>query len=69
MKSNTKTEGLEFFGFIFFTLTIILFIIKVEWYVDISWCFVFAPIWLPILIIIGAVTCFEITDSFKKKKE
>jgi hypothetical protein len=42
---------------------------KVEWYIDISWCFVFAPIWLPLIIIIGTITCFEITDAFKKKKE
>jgi putative effector of murein hydrolase len=58
-----------FIGFLFFTLTIILFIMKVEWYLDISWWFVFSPIWLPILIIIVVVTYFEITDTFKKKKE
>jgi hypothetical protein len=69
MNSKTNNEGLDIFGFLFFTLTIILFIIKVEWYIDISWWFVFSPIWLPILIIIGAVTCFEIIDTFKKKKE
>jgi hypothetical protein len=69
VQTQNKHDGLEFFGFLFFTLTIILFIMKVEWYIDISWCFVFAPIWLPILIIIGTITCFEITDTFKKKKE
>jgi uncharacterized protein YneF (UPF0154 family) len=42
---------------------------KVEWYIDISWCFVFAPLWIPLLLTIGVIIGFEITNAFKKKKE
>jgi hypothetical protein len=56
-------------GFLLFTITFFLFIIKVEWYIDISWWFVFSPIWIPFLLTIGVVTCFEIMNAFKKKKE
>lgn len=69
MTTENNKGGIDLMGFLFFTMTIVLFIIKVEWYIDISWWFVFAPIWLPILIIIGVVTYFEIMDTFKKKKE
>lgn len=69
MQTQKNSEGIDFMGFLFFTMTIIFIILKVEWYIDISWWFVFAPIWLPILITIGVVTCFEIMDAIKKKKE
>ena len=66
---DNKGDGIEFMGFLLFTMTIILFIIKVEWYIEISWCFVFAPIWITFILIIGVVTYFEIMNAFKKKKE
>jgi hypothetical protein len=69
VQTQNKHDGLEIFGFLFFTFTIILFIMKVEWYIDISWCFVFAPLWIPLLLIIGVIVSFEITNAFKKKKE
>lgn len=69
MQTQNNNEGFDFMGFLLFTMTIILFIIKVEWYIDISWWFVFAPLWIPIILTVGVVICFEIMNAFKNKKE
>jgi putative effector of murein hydrolase len=66
---DNKEDGIEVIGFLLFTMTMILFIIKIEWYIDISWWFVFAPIWITIILTIGVVICFEIMNTFKNKKE
>ena len=68
-KLSEENDGIDGIGFLLFFTFIILLIIKIEWQIDISWWFVFSPIWIPFLLTIGVVTCFEIMNAFKKKKE
>jgi hypothetical protein len=69
VKTNKNDDGIEFVGFLLFAVTVILLIIKIEWYIDISWTFVFAPLWIPFIMIFIVGFCFEIMSAFKKKKE
>ena len=68
-KLSEENDGIDGIGFLLFFTFIILLIIKIEWQIDISWWFVFSPIWIPFLLTIGVVLCFEIMNAFKKKKE
>jgi len=47
-------------GLILLFTFIVLVIVKLEWYIDIPWIVVFAPIWLPLIIalIVGIVLGF-----------
>jgi len=69
VKTEKNDDGIEFIGFLLFATTLILLIIKIEWYIDISWCFVFAPLWIPVILIFIIGIYFEIMSAFKKKKE
>jgi len=68
-KLSEENDGLEGIGFLLFFTFIILVIIKLEWQIDISWYFVFGPLWIPLILIILVVTTMEIMNAFKKKKE
>ena len=69
MDTKKNDDGIEFIGFLLFAVTLILLIIKIEWYIDISWTFVFAPLWIPVIMIFILSIYFEIMSAFKKKKE
>jgi hypothetical protein len=69
MDTKKNDDGIEFVGFLLFATTLILFIIKIEWYIDISWSFVFAPLWIPLIMIFILSIYFEIMSAFKEKKE
>jgi hypothetical protein len=59
MKENNDSVG-EGLGILLLFTFIVLMIVKLEWYIDIPWIVVFAPIWLPILtiLIIGVILDF-----------
>jgi hypothetical protein len=68
-KLSEETDGMEGIGFLLFFAFIILLIIKIEWQIDISWYFVFGPLWIPLILTFLVVTTMEIINAFKKKKE
>jgi hypothetical protein len=68
-KLSEENDGIEGIGFLLFFTFIILLIIKIEWQIDISWYFVFGPLWIPLVLIFLVVTTMEIMNAFKKKKE
>ena len=68
-KLSEENDGMDGIGFLLFFTFIILLIIKIEWQFDISWYFVFGPLWIPLVLIILVVTTMEIMNAFKKKKE
>ena len=59
MKNNNDSVG-EGFGLLLLFTFIVLVIVKLEWYIDISWIVVFAPLWLPLILIfiVGMVMGF-----------
>jgi len=68
-KLSEENDGMEGIGFLLFFTFIILLIIMIEWQIDISWYFVFGPLWIPLVLIFLVVTTMEIMNAFKKKKE
>jgi len=59
MKNNNDSVG-EGLGILILFTFIVLVIVKLEWYIDIPWIVVFAPIWLPLItvFIVGIVMGF-----------
>jgi len=59
MKNNNDSVG-EGLGILILFTFIVLVIVKLEWYIDIPWIVVFAPIWLPLILIfiVGIVMGF-----------
>jgi hypothetical protein len=59
MKNNNDSVG-EGLGLLLLFTFIVLVIVKLEWYIDIPWIVVFAPIWLPLILIfiVGIVMGF-----------
>jgi hypothetical protein len=68
-KLSEENDGIDGIGFLLFFTFIILLIIKIELQIDISWYFVFGPLWIPLILIILVVTTMEIMNAFKNKKE
>ena len=50
MKNNNDSIG-EGLGILILFTFIVLVIVKLEWYIDIPWIVVFAPLWLPLILI------------------
>ena len=59
METNNDSVG-EGLGILILFTFIVLVIVKLEWYIDIPWIVVFAPIWLPLIIvfIVGLIMGF-----------
>jgi len=72
MKNNEDEIGGFLLGLMFFT-SVVLAIIKVEWYLDFSWWWVFVPIFIPALAMFMAVIYVEVeiklSDMAKKQVE
>lgn len=60
-------DGIDFLFFISFSSSIVMAIVKLEWYVDISWLVVLSPIFVPAILTVMIVLFFEIRDSILKK--
>jgi hypothetical protein len=50
-----------------FLASIVLLLMKLEWYLDIPWIVVFSPIFVPVILAIFVVLFFEIKDSIINK--
>jgi uncharacterized membrane protein len=59
MKNNNDSVG-EGLGILILFTFIVLVIVKLEWYIDIPWIVVFAPLWLPLItvFIVGLIMGF-----------
>jgi len=59
MKNNNDSVG-EGLGILILFTFIVLVIVKLEWYIDIPWIVVFAPIWFPLItvFIVGFIMGF-----------
>jgi uncharacterized membrane protein len=59
MKNNNDSVG-EGLGILLLFTFLILVIVKLEWYIDIPWIVVFAPLWLPLItvFIVGLIMGF-----------
>ena len=72
MKNSEEEIGGFLLGLMFFT-SIVLAIIKVEWYLDFSWWWVFIPIIIPGVALIIAVIWVEaemvLSNMAKKQVE
>ncbi len=72
MKNNEDEIGGFLLGLMFFT-SLVLAIIKVEWYLDFSWWWVVVPIFIPALAMFIAVLWVEaemvLSDMAKKEVE
>lgn len=72
MKNKEDEIGGFLLGLMFMS-SLVLGIIKMEWYLDFSWWWVFVPIFIPAVAIIMAVICVEVeivfSDMAKKQVE
>lgn len=72
MKNNEEEFGGILLGLMFIT-SLVLAIVKVEWYLDFSWWWVFVPIIIPGIALIVAVIWVEaeivLSDMAKKQVE
>ena len=49
---NKPNDGSDVLMTLLIGLFMVLLIVKIEWYIDIPWIVVFAPIWFPIILTI-----------------
>lgn len=64
MKKIIKDNGLDLLVSLMVIISLVLSIIKIEWYIDIHWSLVFLPIWLPIITAFILFAYWEIKDVF-----
>lgn len=69
MEDKKPTNGDDGLITLLLGLFIVLLILKIEWYIDIPWIIVFAPMWLPILITILVVLFIDIFNKPKNKND
>ena len=63
-ENNSVGEGL---GILLIASFFVLLIVKLMWYIDISWIIVFSPIFVPIILIILIGLIMDFTDPPKRK--
>jgi uncharacterized protein (DUF983 family) len=54
---------------LFIAAFLVLVIMRVMWYIDIPWIVVFAPLWIPFILILLVTTFMEIFNKPKNKKQ
>lgn len=73
MKRNSETDIGGFLFALMVVSSMVLAIVKLEWYLDFSWWWVFVPITIPMIAIIMAVIYVELemalSDMAKKQVE
>ena len=62
---NKPNEGGDVLITFLLGLFMVLLIMRIEWYIDIPWAIVFAPLWLPVVVTILVVIFI---DTFHKPK-
>ena len=68
MDDNSNDDG-GVIVVLFIAAFIILLIMRVMWYIDIPWIVVFAPLWIPFILILLVTTFMEIFNKPKNKKQ
>jgi hypothetical protein len=66
---NRQNDGSDVLVTLLIGLFMFLLIVKIEWYIDIPWIVVFAPIWLPIILTILIIIFIDTFNKPKNKKE
>jgi hypothetical protein len=66
---NKPSDGSDVLMTLLIGLFMVLLIVKIEWYIDIPWIVVFAPIWLPIILTILIIIFIDTFNKPKNKKE
>jgi uncharacterized protein (DUF983 family) len=66
---NRQNDGSDVLVTLLIGLFMVLLIVKIEWYIDIPWIVVFAPLWTPFILILLVTTFMEIFYKPKNKKE
>jgi uncharacterized protein (DUF983 family) len=66
---NRQNDGSDVLVTLLIGLFMVLLIVKIEWYIDIPWIVVFAPIWLPIILTIPIIIFIDTFNKPKNKKE
>jgi hypothetical protein len=66
---NGSNDGSDVLMTLLIGLFMVLLIIKIEWYIDIPWIVVFAPIWLPIVITLLVIIFIDIFYKPKNKNK
>jgi uncharacterized protein (DUF983 family) len=67
--NNRQNDGSDVLVTLLIGLFMVLLIVKIEWYIDIPWIVVFAPLWTPFILILLVTTFMEIFYKPKNKKE
>jgi hypothetical protein len=66
---NGSNDGSDVLMTLLIGLFMVLLIVKIEWYIDIPWVVVFAPIWLPIVITLLVIIFIDIFYKPKNKNK
>ena len=66
---DRQNDGSDVLMTLLIGLFMVLLIVKIEWYIDIPWIVVFAPLWTPFILILLVTTFMEIFYKLKNKKE
>ena len=64
---NKPNEGGDVLVTFLLGLFMVLLIVKIEWYIDIPWVIVFAPMWLPVVVTILVVIFIDLFYKPKNK--
>jgi hypothetical protein len=64
---NKPNEGGDVLVTFLLGLFMVLLIVKIEWYIDIPWVIVFAPMWLPVVVTILVVIFIDLFHKPKNK--
>lgn len=64
---NEPNEGGDVLVTFLLGLFMVLLIMRIEWYIDIPWIVVFAPLWTPFILILLVTTFMEIFHKPKNK--
>ena len=59
-KSSSKSGGIGFLGL----LTIVFIVLKLTHYIDWSWWWVLAPLWIPFAIVMAVILIAAIVQAF-----
>jgi hypothetical protein len=64
---NKPNEGGDVLVTFLLGLFMVLLIMRIEWYIDIPWVIVFAPLWLPVVLTILVVIFIDLFHKPKNK--
>ena len=69
MDNKPTSDGGDALMTFFIGAFIVLFVIRIEWYIDIPWIVVFSPLWLPIVLTLLVGIFISIFNKPKNKND